>query len=383
VSRRKLPLVAAAAVLALAVSLVLAHRSGGHAGDRSAAAGPTCPVRALTCGPGQFDVVDSARPGGGAAATDRGGSADAKGGSQEGGTARSSSATPVRSAKPPASGGSSGSGACASPAACGFPDAGSTGPRMTPTTRRSGDLTIRTDHTVIRGWDLTGSLDVYADDVTVIDSRITSTNWWGVNLRQGFHGLRVLHTTLTGVPGKGPDHGGEDYAVSNMSTSLVEVGWSDVSVFGDALSMGQGDLHDNYVHGISPFVNLGGEWQHTNAVISDGGGVGELSVRHNTLLNPTPTDHGASAAIGLYADTAPVTHTVVDGNWLAGGAYCLYAGGAGAHGIQVTGNVFSSQYHRHCGAYGPVAYWNAGGADNLWRGNRMSDGTPVAEPPPS
>ncbi len=367
--RRKLPLAAAAAVLALAVSLLLAVRADDH----SAPVGPSCPVQALTCAPGQDDPADSASPSGGPHASG-GDVSDAK----EGGTVRSSRATPPTRSRAVRT-----TGPCASPGVCGFPDAGTTGPRIALATRKSGDLTIRTDKTVIRGWDLTGSLDVYANDVTVIDSRITSTNWWGVNLRQGFHGLRVLHTTLAGVPGKGPDHGGEDYAVSNMSTSSVEVGWSDVSVFGDALSMGQGDLHDNYVHGIAPFVNLGGEYQHTNAVISDGGGAGRLSIRHNTLLNPTPIDRGASAAIGLYADTAPVSNTVVDGNWLAGGAYCLYAGGAGSHGIEVTGNVFSAQYHKNCGAYGTVAYWNAAGAGNLWRGNRTSAGAALAEPPSS
>jgi hypothetical protein len=244
-------------------------------------------------------------------------------------------------------------------------------------------MSIRKDGTVIRGWDITGSLDVYADDVTIIDSRITSDNWWGVNLRSGHHGLRVLHTTVTAVPGKGPDNGGVDYAVSNMGTSSVEVGWCDVSVFGDALSMGQGDLHDNYVHDITPFRNLGGEWQHTNAVISNGGGAGGLTVRHNTLLNPTPVDQGASGSVGLFADSGPVTDVTVQDNWLAGGAYALYGGGQGATGVKVTGNIFSTQYHPGSGGYGPVAAWNAGGRGNVWSDNHMSDGRTVTPGPAS
>ncbi|WP_161789613.1 hypothetical protein [Phaeacidiphilus oryzae] len=236
---------------------------------------------------------------------------------------------------------------------------------------------------MIRGWDLTGSLDVYADDVTVVDSRITSANWWGVNLRAGHRNLRVLHDTVTALPGRGPDNGGEDYAVSNMGDGPIEVGWSDVSVFGNALSTGQGDLHDDYVHDLVPFRNQSGQWQHTDAVISDGGGSGRLTVRHNTLLNPTPLDQGASASVGLFADSAPVTDTVVADNWLAGGAYALYGGGPGATRVQVTGNVFSEQYHPGVGGYGPVAAWNGSGAGNAWYGNRRPDGTPVLpEPPP-
>lgn len=269
----------------------------------------------------------------------------------------------------------------AAPGEAGFPDARTTGPRIGLTPHSTGNLSVRTDDTVIKGWDITGSLDIYADDVTIIDSRITSTNWWGVNLRPGHRGLRVLHTTLTAVPGRGPDNGGVDYAVSNMSESSVEVGWSDISVFGNALSMGTGYLHDNYVHDLVPFRNAGGEWQHTDAVISGGSNKGQLIIRHNTLLNATPVDKGASAAIGLFADTGPVSHTVVDDNLLAGGAYALYGGGPGATGIKVTNNVFSRRYHRNSGVYGAVTAWNAGGASNVWRGNRFSDGTPITPAP--
>ncbi|MGQ4389606.1 hypothetical protein [Streptomyces sp. SAS_270] len=273
--------------------------------------------------------------------------------------------------------------ACASPRACGFPDADTTGPRIPLTHHKTGYKAIRTNGMVIRGWDLAGSLDIYANNVTVIDTKITSDSWWGVNLRPGYSGLRVLHSTITAVPGKGPDNGGVDYAVSNMATSSVEVGWCDVSVFGDALAMGQGNLHDNYVHDLAPFINRGGEWQHTNAVISSGGNTGRLVIRHNTLLNPTSLKEGASGSIGLFADTGVVRNVTVDHNWIAGGAYALYGGDTGATGIKVTDNVFSTQYHRNSGGYGVVAHWNEGGAGNVWSNNRMSDGRPVTPEPSS
>ncbi|WP_227026071.1 hypothetical protein [Streptomyces fodineus] len=299
----------------------------------------------------------------------------------------SPTASPSPTGQPTATAGPSGApgkpaGACASPGACGFPDARTTGPRTPLKPHKTGYLAVRTNGLVIRGWDITGSLDVYANDVTVIDTRITSDSWWGINLRPGYHGLRVLHSTITAVPGKGPDNGGVDYAVSNMGGSSVEVGWCDVSVFGDALSMGQGDLHDNYVHDIVPFINQGGEWQHTDAVISGGGNTGQLIIRHNTLLNPTSLKQGASGSIGLFADTGVVRNVTVDHNWIAGGAYALYGGDKGANGIKVTDNVFSTQYHPASGGYGTVAHWNAGGTGNVWRNNRMSDGRPI-QPEPS
>ncbi|WP_405813758.1 hypothetical protein OG241_04395 [Streptomyces sp. NBC_01390] len=272
---------------------------------------------------------------------------------------------------------------CASPGDCGFPDADTTGPRIALKAKKTGYWAIRTDGLVIRGQDITGTLDIYANNVTVIDTRITSDSWWGINLRPGYSGLKVLHSTITAVPGKGPDNGGVDYAVSNMGVSSIEVGWCDVSVFGDALSMGQGNLHDNYVHDIVPFINLGGEWQHTNTVISGGGNTGHLIIRHNTLLNPTSLKQGASGSIGLFADTGVVRNVTVDDNWIAGGAYALYGGDTGATGIRVTDNIFSTEYHPGSGGYGVVAHWNAGGAGNVWSNNRMSDGRLVKPEPAS
>ncbi|MEV5846278.1 hypothetical protein AB0M32_30350 [Streptomyces sp. NPDC051985] len=336
---------------------------------------PDCPDTALTCPASGSSAAPS---------TDPPTTAD--------GTTASPSATASTTAKPTATaGGTSGASGkpssqasdCASPGACGYPDARTTGPRIPLTPHKTGYKAVRTDGTVIRGWDITGSLDIYANDVTVIDTKITSDSWWGVNLRPGYHGLRVLHSTITAVPGKGPDNGGVDYAVSNMGGSSIEVGWCDVSVFGDALSMGQGNIHDNYVHDIVPFVNQGGEWQHTNAVISGGGNTGQLIIRHNTLLNPTSLKQGASGSIGLFADTGVVRNVTVDDNWIAGGAYALYGGDTGATNIKVTDNIFSTQYHPASGGYGVVAHWNAEGAGNVWRNNRMSDGRPITPEPSS
>ncbi|TQJ91673.1 hypothetical protein [Streptomyces sp. SLBN-31] len=352
-------------LLASLLAVVGAACSGSHD-----SALPDCPDDALTCPASGSSAAPSGSPTSPAPAA----------------TPTSTAASPSPSGTPSASG-TSGSpaakAACSSPGACGFPGARTTGPRIALTPHKTGYKAIRTNGLTIRGWDITGSLDIYANDVTIIDTKITSDSWWGVNLRPGYRGLRVLHSTITAVPGKGPDNGGVDYAVSNMGGSSIEVGWCDVSVFGDALSMGQGNIHDNYVHDIEPFVNQGGEWQHTNAIISGGGNTGHLVIRHNTLLNPTSLKQGASGSIGLFADTGVVRNVTVDHNWIAGGAYALYGGDTGATGIRVTNNVFSTQYHPAAGGYGVVAHWNHDGAGNVWRGNRMSDGRPIAPEPAS
>ncbi|MEU3466125.1 hypothetical protein ABZ721_40105 [Streptomyces sp. NPDC006733] len=354
----------AGVLLAGVLTVFLATRSSR--GEHSLA---DCPDSALTCPGGTPPPDDGAAPSPSATTTVPG--------AGSGTPVPLPSAIPTTKGTAPGTGKPRASGPCASFSACGFPDASTTGPRIALKPHNTGALSITKDGTVIRGWDITGSLDIYANNVTIIDSRITSTNWWGVNLRPKYSGLRVLHSIITAVPGKGPDNGGADYGVSNMGGSSAEVGWCEITVFSNSLSMGQGYLHDNYVHDIVPFINQGGEWAHTDAVISDGAGAEKLVIRHNTLLNEVPVDKGGTASVGLYDDTGAVLQTTVEDNWLAGGSYALYGGGPGAKGIQIINNIFSSQYHRSSGHYGTVAHWNAGGAGNVWRGNRMSDGTPV------
>ncbi len=273
-----------------------------------------------------------------------------------------------------------GQGPCPSAKACSFPNAGNTGPHIKTLTAKSGNQSIRTNGQVISGWNLTGSLDIYANNVTVTNCTIKSSNWWGINLRAGYTGLKVTHCRISDTPGKGPDNGGSNYAVSNSGNGSIEVGWNDISGFGNVLSMGHGSIHDNYVHDLAAFVTASGEWQHTDGVISDGSDSGGLVIKHNTVLNQTPINKGATAAVGLFADDGPVQNTTVQNNWLAGGAYVLYGGSKGATNVKILDNVFSTQFHPKGGIYGFATAWDDGGSGNVWSNNRTSEGA-VVQPP--
>ncbi|GHO45994.1 DUF4082 domain-containing protein [Ktedonospora formicarum] len=282
--------------------------------------------------------------------------------------------TPTVIATPPTN-----PGTCSNFSACGFPDASNTGvPSGTTLKAQSGNISITDNNTVISGVDLTGSFDVYANNVTIENSRISSSNWWGINLRSGYSGLKILHCTIVGVVGKGPDNGGEDYGVSNMGNGSIEVGYNNISAFSDVISMGHGYIHDNYVHDLQAFRNMSNQMNHADPFISDGADPLGLTITHNTLLNQLTADQGASAAIGLFADDGPVTNATITNNWIAGGAYALYGGGQGSTNIKVTNNVFSTEYWPQCGIYGPVAYWNASGSGNIFSGNTFSNGKPVS-----
>jgi hypothetical protein len=230
--------------------------------------------------------------------------------------------------------------------------------------------------TVIKDIDLTGSIDVWANNVTIENSVIRSNSWWGINLRPGYHGLRVIHCTIIGLPGRGPDAGYEDYGVSSSSGGYIAVGWDNISGFAAGISLGEGYIHDNYVHNEQAFIPAAspGLWSHDNAFISDGGT--HLTIQHNTMLDQVPVTKGASSSIGLYYDASPVRDVLVEDNFMAGGAYCLYPGGGpSSRNVVIEDNVFSTLYHRSCGFYGTVAsaYWHYG-SGNKWSGNVWADG---------
>ena len=226
-------------------------------------------------------------------------------------------------------------------ASCGFPTARNTGwasagqtslKNVTspgPTGQGSAYSTeIRTNGAVISGINLTGSLDVYANNVTIKNCKITTRNWFGINQRNGHHGLKIFNCTITGVPGKGLDHGGEDDGISDGGGQM-EVAHNNIYGFGEGTTSGEGYFHDNYVHSLQSYIPLGSHsYQHTNALI-DSGGSG-IRIVHNTFLNWMPPRAGGLSPLMLAYDSArsptPLSRTT---GWPAARTACTRAGSPG------------------------------------------------------
>lgn len=311
-----------------------------------------------------------------------------------GGEPAAATATPTGTATSPASPSSSPVPPAPCPstratyASCGFPTARTTGWASAGTTSlknvtspgpsgvgSSYSTEIRTNGAVISGINLTGSLDVYANNVTIKNCRINTRNWFGINQRKGYSGLKIFNCTIVGVKGKGLDHGGEDYGISDDGGQM-EVAHNNIYGFGEGITSGQGYFHDNYVHSLQSYIPLGSKsYQHTNALI-DSGGSG-IRVVHNTFLNWMPPRAGGSSSLMLAYDSAPVTNATIQDNWLAGGAYCLYPGGVtGSKNIVITGNFFSTEIFPGCGYYGlnAATHWHYGHGD-VWRKNVWANGS--------
>jgi hypothetical protein len=212
-----------------------------------------------------------------------------------------------------------------------------------------------------------------------------STGYLGIFQRPGYSGLKVLHDTIKGVPGAGPDSGGEDIGVWNEGGPAT-VAYSDISGFGGNLNVGTGNVHDNYLHGeqafgstgiggCNPLPNpIGRCYNHSDSFGLDSGG--GLVISHNTILEASIP--GANSALELDDDLGRIYNVTVNDNFLAGGNYCTYAASSPSAAASVTivytNNAFSTIYYPNCGSFGPVAYWSSKGAGNKWSGNYWADG---------
>jgi hypothetical protein len=263
-----------------------------------------------------------------------------------------------------------------------WPDCSDTGvPVGTPLTPRSGILNITENGTTIDHVYLTGSVDIYADNVTIEDSVIISSGYIAVMQRPGYHGLELLHDTIMGDPGRGPDSGGEGIGVWNIGGS-AEIGYDNISDFGGDVDIITGEVFDSYLHNEQAFGSEGIDgcnplpnpipqrcYNHSDAFGIDSGH--DITLRHNTILESSIP--GASSAIKLNDDLGKISDVTVIDNFISGGSYCTYSGSRpGAPpsvGIKYIANAFSTLYEPECGKFGPVAYWNSSGAGSVWSRN--------------
>jgi hypothetical protein len=267
-----------------------------------------------------------------------------------------------------------------------WPDCSNTGvPPGTRLIRRSGIITVHQDGTVIKDLYLTGGIDVYANNVTIEDSEILANGYIGILQRNGYHGLKVLHNTITGDVGKGPDSGGEDIGVWNIGGD-IEVAYDNVSEFGGDVAIVKGTLRNSYLHdeqvfgstgigGCKPLPHpIGRCYNHSDAFGIDAGN--DINIVHNTILESRIP--GATSAVELDDDLGTISNVTVQDNFLSGGEYCTYGGSnpdaAPSTNIKYLDNAFSTLEYAHCGNYGPVAYWDRSGAGNVWSGNYWADG---------
>jgi len=252
-----------------------------------------------------------------------------------------------------------------------YPSASNTGPSgCSSYTTYTGSLNVTTDGTVLSCIRLTGTLYVNANNVTVQNSLLIGTDWWGIrygNTKTNATGLRLLNSKLSTVAGQGPDNGGYDYGVAQETTGYMEIASNDISGYKDGVTASNAHIHDNYIHGLSEFSGA-----HSQGVYVYPGS--QVKIEHNTIINSAPLSQ-ATAAIYVAPDAGHQNDRIITDNVLGGGAYAIYGGDSTATNIVVTNNKITTQVSNNGGYYGVAAYWQSGNSSNVWSGNTWYDGS--------
>ncbi|MDW6021576.1 hypothetical protein SAZ10_07330 [Mesorhizobium sp. BAC0120] len=260
------------------------------------------------------------------------------------------------------------------PSKIGFPDATTVGPAAGTVFRDfAGELEIHQDGAVIDGWRVKGAITVDANNVTIRNCEVNATGEiWGISLADGHSGLKVTNCRVYAVP-VADDYDGT-HTLTGIGGDQIEVGFSDISGVENAISTGNGYIHDNYIH---DFAAWDGRDNHTDGLQTYGWeGAGGLRVIHNTIIGIitggtyTPTRYLAgSSAIALSEAMHDLT---IDGNLFAGGTYALYGPsqkGSSPKSVHVTNNSFSNYYFPNCGQFGFSDGFNPKAPDFVWSGN--------------
>jgi hypothetical protein len=260
------------------------------------------------------------------------------------------------------------------PSACGFPDVETTGvPAGTQLTPASGTVTLSTPGQVYENKQLTGSIVVAANNVTIRNVKLVSRDFYAIK-SFNVSGLHVVDSEI--------DMGGQldARAVSDDGFTLTRVfmhngadctTMSDVATIEDSMCVLGPDTNGDGWPDSTGFCN---GTEHFDGFQSDGGH--DLVIRHNTIRNPC----SQTSAILMSTNSSPISDVTIVDNLLAGGGYTLYCAATvpGVGGTEVvTGNRFARTYGQKGGYYGPAAYCGSG--VDVWSGNVWDDtGLPIS-----
>lgn len=238
-----------------------------------------------------------------------------------------------------------------------YPDGTSTGARGTLTPRR-GRVVVTQNGSTLKDLDMSGTLVISADDVTVRNVKVRSSDYWAVFIEGT--GTKIEDVTVVG------DRRSQACIGDNAGHSTFRR--LDLSGCPDGIKIGNGSsLEDSFIHDLGTFPGA-----HNDGVEFSGNS--GITLRHNTILNPNPQ----TSAVFIGVGTQPATRIVVEDNLIAGGGYVIYGpqgrpGTATSSRVKVTDNKFSTRFFPAGGHYGAVAHWETGDG-NEWIGNIWVEG---------
>ncbi|QOZ77606.1 hypothetical protein XH83_20430 [Bradyrhizobium sp. CCBAU 53351] len=215
-----------------------------------------------------------------------------------------------------------------------WPDATNTGVPAGVTLTPSGDVVITQAGAVVSGLNITGSVYIKADNVTLENCKITSGGWAGVTIDSGVTGAVVQNCTIDGT-GRAPDGTGNQ----GIMGSGTFIGNNIFNVENGIVPGSNSVIQGNYIHDLQ----AGGS-PHYDGIQIDGG-LSNIQITGNSIIN----QWGWTSAVMIDNGFGPVSNVTVTNNLLTGGAYTVYAdsnlGTASITGVSFTNNhVGGAQY---------------------------------------
>jgi len=243
----------------------------------------------------------------------------------------------------------------AGPPICGRPRPGPTttgvpaGTRLTP----SGSITVDTPGAVVEDLDVTGSITVLADNVTIRRVRLTSGDYYPIRYFDNDNvGLVVEDTEIIGTT----DDVTAGLSFAHYTARRVNVHGAADGFKADADVL----IEDCWIHDLR-----NGPGQHNDGVQSTGGR--GVTIRHTSISG------ASNAAVQTGDEGAAVEDLSIECSYLSGGGWTLNIRGSGATVPRNT-RIVDNRFGRDAG-YGPITIDDPAPAvtGNVWD----DDGTPL------
>jgi hypothetical protein len=251
-------------------------------------------------------------------------------------------------------GGASGGGTTSSggDSASSWPNATNTGVPAGTSLTPSSSISVTTDGAVIENLDITGSITVLANNVTIRNVRITSGDYYPIRYFDNDNvGLLVEDSEIIGLSGSVTSAiAFQHYTARRLNVHGMADGFkADADVL----------IEDCWIHDLS-----NGAEEHNDGVQSTGGK--GVTIRHSNIS-------GASNAAVQTGDLGGATEDLtIEDNLLSGGGYTLNIRGTGTTRPKNT-RVINNRFRRDA-VYGP---WTIDDQNPTVTGNTYDDGSPI------
>ncbi|ANY82173.1 hypothetical protein BB934_27850 (plasmid) [Microvirga ossetica] len=209
-----------------------------------------------------------------------------------------------------------------------FPTAVNTGVPSGITLTPSGNIIVTKAGTVLDGLDIKGSVVIRADNVTIKNSKITSSSYTGVKVESGYKGASVVNCDIDGLGAYAGSHG-----IQGSGT----FSGNDIRGFenGITLNAGASVVRGNYLH---DFAAAGSP--HYDGIQVQGGQNGVLIENNTIILN-----HGQTGAIFLQSYFGNMNDITIRHNYVDGGGYTMYFDGSKNTTYRMTNITWEENYN--------------------------------------